>query len=111
LEVVKYLYNKGIEVTKSGINFVINNDHLGVLKYLYGKGLKANVDSIYYSIHNSNLTMLKFLSSKGVIGTKNSLEEVREWGITFASENGDLEISKFLEVKQKKMENFSCSIQ
>jgi hypothetical protein len=80
-----YLY-KILEGEEFDIGYAVINGHLEVVKYLYGKGLKANEDGIGFAAENGHLEVVKYLYSSGT--SKDKGLKATENGIDLAAGNG-----------------------
>jgi hypothetical protein len=63
LEVVKYIYNKGLKFHNSSVTFTAKRGHLEVIKHLYDMGVVANKGAIEWAAGNGHLEVVKYLHS------------------------------------------------
>jgi hypothetical protein len=73
LEVVKYLYKKGVVATKWGIDYAAYYGHLEVIKYLYKQGVKDSECSINLAAEYGHLEVVKYLYSQGIEATEDGI--------------------------------------
>jgi hypothetical protein len=105
LEIVKYLYSKGLTTDESSIYRAANNGHLKELKYLNTVTLDAedieNDDNITdLAVMDCHLNIVKYLYNERVRGY--SKVEATDEGVDMAAVYGHLEIIKYLHDKGLK---------
>jgi ankyrin repeat protein len=110
LEVVKYLYEKGLveriktKDNEHSINWAAMNGHLEVVKYLYKQGLEATENGINWAAKNCHLKVVKYLYNRGL--------KVTEYGIDLAANHGHLGVVKYLYSEEgstvKLLKTMSC---
>ncbi len=80
VEVVKYLYTKGLKCIQQRIDMAAKKGHIEVVKYLYTKGLTCSQKGIDWAAEDGHLEMVKYLESRGLKSGQNfSNQRIEMW--------------------------------
>jgi len=100
INIVKYLWENGCELTHWSCYFAAENNHVEVLKYLHEQGCRLGIDSCNVAAKNGGLEVLKYLYANGFTMNKSACAN--------AAANGQLEVLKYLHENGCPWDDYAC---